>query len=33
MIVQFVDTHYLLALVNSSDKDHVAAVGDALADC
>lgn len=26
MIAQFVDTHYLLALVNTSDKDHVAAV-------
>jgi predicted nucleic acid-binding protein len=26
MIVQFVDTHYLLALVNYTDKDHVAAV-------
>jgi len=26
MSVQFVDTHYLLALVNSSDKDHVAAI-------
>lgn len=26
MIVQFVDTHYLLALVNSGDKDHAAAV-------
>jgi hypothetical protein len=26
MIVQFVDTYYFLALVNSSDKDHVAAV-------
>jgi predicted nucleic acid-binding protein len=26
MILQFVDTHYLLALVNSSDKYHVAAV-------
>lgn len=26
MIVQFVDTHYLLALVNSNDKDHLPAV-------
>lgn len=26
MIVQFVDTHYLLALVNTNDKDHVAAL-------
>jgi predicted nucleic acid-binding protein len=26
MTVQFVDTHYLLALVNSGDQDHAAAV-------
>lgn len=26
MIVQFVDTYYLLALVNFSDKDHIAAI-------
>jgi uncharacterized protein len=26
MTVQFVDTHYLLALINSSEKDHAAAV-------
>jgi predicted nucleic acid-binding protein len=26
MTVQFVDTHYLLALVNVSDEDHLAAV-------
>jgi uncharacterized protein len=26
MTVQFVDTHYLLALVNTKDKDHAAAL-------
>jgi predicted nucleic acid-binding protein len=26
MTFQFVDTHYLLALVNSTDKDHIAAI-------